>query len=293
LYTNPLYQDSMKIPSLFMVLLLFVINSTIGQHLPDEFLCSPILIEHSKGLGTGFLILDTADFYFVTAKHNFIDNKTNILLVEEASLTMYNEDPVTGDKIKLKLNLKEADSLGYVYKKQYEDVLAIKIAYLEPGQFKNSAVIYYSFVTKETGSTFIKALPVEILLKYEDIHVGDEIYLFGYPTSIGLTQTPQFDYSKPLLRKGIVAGKYNAKKTLILDCPSYYGNSGGPVIVKMTEMFKNISIQYRLIGLTVEFIPYEEKWLNLNTHLINKDLFNSGYSVAISSSSIIELFNMH
>ena len=98
----------------------------------------------------------------------------------------------------------------------------------------------------------------------------------GYPRSIGLEYSPQFDYDQPLLRNGIVAGTYPERGTIILDGPVYYGNSGGPVVdvVLVTPSVAKVS----LIGVITEFIPFENKHYRMDD---KNSISNSGYSVCV------------
>ena len=63
----------------------------------------------------------------------------------------------------------------------------------------------------------------------DEVIVGNDVIMYGYPTSLGLEKIAQIDPLRPLLRKGIVAGKNIQRSSLVLDCPAYFGNSGGPV----------------------------------------------------------------
>lgn len=92
---------------------------------------------------------------------------------------------------------------------------------------------------------------------------------------------PQIDPGRPLLRKGIVAGQNLDKRSIILDCPAYFGNSGGPVIeideVSIAER------QYKMIGVVDQYVPYAEGG---KTFAI---MANSGYSVVTPMDFVLEL----
>ena len=45
---------------------------------------------------------------------------------------------------------------------------------------------------------------LETIKPFEQVLTGNEVIVFGYPTSLGLAQFPQIDTHRPLLRKGIV-----------------------------------------------------------------------------------------
>lgn len=269
-----------------IVILILLSYKAMGQsHLPEEINTSPVFIEHDKGTGSGFIIKDSTSIYFVTARHNIYDLSTNQVMIDAVTLTTYYRDPTTDDKNIIHIDIKGAISNKLLYSKNTDDVLIIKIGNIEEVDSLKYVINYFSIIQKDKAS-WINALPIEMLKGYSEVYAGDEVYLFGYPTSIGLKQSPQFDFSRPLLRRGVVAGKNDKIKTLVLDCPSYPGNSGGPVIRKVTD---GLRWEYSLIGLVVQFIPYEEQWVNVKSGLIRTDRFNSGYSVAISADKILNL----
>ncbi len=277
----------MKRLKILLALTLFYFDVFSQFHLPEILVSSPIFIENNiGGTGSGFLIQDSTSVYFVTAKHIIIDSRTNKVIDYNIKLTTYANDPSIDEKKIIKVNIKKAISANLLYVKDNIDVLIIKIGVIKPLSDKIGSIYYYDDIIQNTEASWINPIHIKIIKNYEDIFVGDNIFLFGYPTSIGLKRAPQFDYSKPLIRQGVVAGKYDKLKTLILDCPIYYGNSGGPVIRKLN--FGN-TVEYHLIGLVTQFIPYEEQWINKKSGLTSTDISNSGYSVAISGDKILEL----
>ncbi|MBK9719515.1 MAG: trypsin-like peptidase domain-containing protein [Saprospiraceae bacterium] len=273
------------IKTLIAILILLSFKAMSQSHLPEIINTSPVFIEHDKGTGTGFLVKDSTSIYFVTARHNIYDLSTNQVLIDKVTVTTYYNDPTTGDKNIILIDIKGAISNKLLYSKNTDDALIIKIGNFK-GLDSSKGVINYFPIINKNKSSWLNPLPMEMLKGYSEVYVGDEVYLFGYPTSIGLKQSPQFDFSRPLLRRGVVAGKNDKIKTLVLDCPSYPGNSGGPVIRKVTD---GLRWEYSLIGLVVQFIPYEEQWVNVKSGLVRTDRFNSGYSVAISADKILNL----
>ena len=84
---------------------------------------------------------------------------------------------------------------------------------------------------KKMSAAGIKAINVQVGLKmFDHVLVGNDVYLFGYPTSLGLEKLPQIDVHRPLLRRRVIAGTNPEKRAIILDCPAYFGNSGGAVL---------------------------------------------------------------
>ena len=106
----------------------------------------------------------------------------------------------------------------------------------------------------EIASSGIIGVSSENIKLFKDVLIANTIYLFGYPTSLGMKKIPQIDPLRPLLRFGILAGTNPNKKTIILDCPSYPGNSGGPVIE--VEQVNLTQKKFRVIGVVSQFIPF-------------------------------------
>jgi hypothetical protein len=153
-------------------------------------------------------------------------------------------------------------------------------------------------VTLLPGITFLTEASGLILIphpertrKLAEVSVGADIYLFGYPRSIGLAPMPQLDLTRPLMRKGIIAGINGGRRTIILDCPSYPGNSGGPVVIREGPQPHGSSLVFNfyLIGVVAEFVPFEETWQNRPFGYENHTISNSGYSVVEPIDFVIEL----
>ena len=111
---------------------------------------------------------------------------------------------------------------------------------------------------------------------FKDVSIGNEVYLFGYPASI--TQiNPWMDVKLPLLRKGIIAGKNEELRSIILDCPVFFGNSGGLVM----EVDRNgFEIRHVAIGIVSEYVSFEGDWFQ-----------NSSYSIVVPMDYIEELIS--
>lgn len=112
-----------------------------------------------------------------------------------------------------------------------------------------------------------------------------DVYTVGYPKS--LTLSTNFDFDRPLIRRGIISGVDLTKNKIITDCPTYQGNSGGMVFeieLKSNKLY--------LIGLVSQFVPFEERWKNEAYGYFNTNVYNSGYSVVVPVDAIIELINL-
>jgi hypothetical protein len=128
--------------------------------------------------------------------------------------------------------------------------------------------------------------------RFEQVVISNQVFTFGYPSSIGMKKQPQIDYQKPLLRRGIVAGKNQANQTIILDCQVFPGNSGGPVVeLERVNNKGKISV----IGVVTQQIPYFSRvqTKHLNKPLNLPSIENSGYSVIEPMDSVLDLINHH
>jgi hypothetical protein len=127
-------------------------------------------------------------------------------------------------------------------------------------------------------------------LRYDQVLIGNEVFVLGYPAALGIRQEPkQFDLERPLLRKGIVAGKFDSLRTIILDCPAYYGNSGSPVLQVERDF---AVIRFRVIGIVIEFIPFDERFVNAQFGFKQQFWSNSGYSVAAPIEHVFQLLSL-
>ena len=141
----------------------------------------------------------------------------------------------------------------------------------------------------EKAPSGILGANLDTVKKFENVLTANTIYVFGYPTSLGIKELPQIDPLRPLLRLGIVAGTNPAHKTIILDCPSYPGNSGGPVLE--VDQVDLVNRRFHVIGVVSQFVPFAETWVNVTHKYQNLTISNSGYTVAVSMDPVLELIS--
>ena len=164
------------------------------------------------------------------------------------------------------------------------------VAIIEIGEVTEEIKIkFIDVIVKSKSNSGFLSVKKDGLKKYDDVLIGNEVYVFGFPTSLGLKNIPQIDYKKPLLRKGIIAGINNNLKTIIIDCPIYFGNSGGPVIeVEQVSLSK---INFKVIGIISRFVPFVEIINNVTQNYQNINVTNSGYAVVVPIDFILELID--
>jgi S1-C subfamily serine protease len=264
------------------------------RSIPDDNLAYPVLITvktaSAASSGSGFFLNTGKALYLVTAKHVLYNQRpTKDDQLWEAHILAYSKDIATNDATnKADLDLFSLEKSGNLKPHPQQDVAVIKIASVEASQETSQQVRFKS--TPVAGVRFTEMAPSGVLgvdlkdvLKLSNVLIGNEVILFGYPTSLGLAERPQLDPYRPLLRRGMVAGINPSLKSIILDCPVYYGNSGGPVIE--VDRYNVFQEHFSLLGVIVEFVPFVDQGKNFLS------LSNSGYSVVVPMDFVLELVN--
>jgi len=77
-----------------------------------------------------------------------------------------------------------------------------------------------------------------------------------------------------------VAGTNPQKRSIVLDCPSYPGNSGGPVVELDKEGFQT---HFNVIGVVSQYVPFADSGRSFMM------LSNSGYSIVTPMDFVLDL----
>ena len=261
--------------------------------IPDDNLAYPVLIilknkaGSTFGFGSGFYFGTAGAEYLVTAKHviasGLPNEKTHQAEVPDLVLQLvsYSKDLPTPQRILLSVDFKMLLDKGDVKAHKTRDVAVVKLGTLKE-EPDHSLMTYFSpGVTKvEFAESGLVSAGMVAVRKFDQVLVGNDAILYGYPVSLGLPDTQQFDPLRPLLRRAFIAGKDAQKRSLIIDGPVYRGNSGGPVFEIDPE---GADINFHLVGIMTEFIPLTEKGPDFMM------LLNSGYSVAEPMDFVLEL----
>ncbi|HSZ35298.1 MAG TPA: trypsin-like peptidase domain-containing protein [Puia sp.] len=278
----------MKSILLLSSLLAFVFNS--DAQLNPSTATIPISIDYKNGYsGTGFILADSPYVYIVTAKHMIFKTDksgkrfTTNLIGDEFTITTYFRK-LSSERINtVDVDIKGIFQSNCIVNDTTNDIVAILIGKNNPA---GTLVNYSSFVGKNHQTKGITLVSSKDVGSFDDVEIGNDIYVFGYPKSIGLG-LGQFELNKPLLCRGIIAGENNVNRTLILNAQVYHGNSGGPVfcLIRKTN-------EYQIIGVVSELIPYESQVFK-NGQLIDSTgvLSNSNYSIVTPLDILLPLLN--
>ncbi len=254
------------------------------RNIPDKALSISVLISLGNSNGSGFMYQSENFIYLITAKHVLYEESGNLRkndIVIACQMTDVNDDSIT--RIEIKLDL--IKSVPH----RKADIAVIQIGKIIESENHTTKVKYIKGVERLTrGSSKPAVTSRNQIGLIKDVLISNDIYVFGYPTSLGLQNINQFDKNKPLIRKGIIANTNFRTNTIILDCPVYGGNSGGPVL-QVVDV--NGEKEFKLVGVISQYIPYVQIWRNIRERIDHEEHLNSGYSVATSMDPVLELID--
>jgi S1-C subfamily serine protease len=258
------------------------------RSIPDNHLAMPVLVELEgfTGGSSGFYLHTASDAYFVTAKHVLLGLEGDPLATKVV-LTSYPANPKDRAKNVFELDLARLQQSGELKTRPGRDIAVVRIARLGElvSENRRKSVLLPGVTQRDSAET-VWGATVEMLKKYDDVLVANQVFVFGYPTSLGLKQTPQVDSFRPLLRTGIVAGRNPTTETLIIDCPTYPGNSGGPVVEIVRDGF---NVKFSVVGVVSQWVPVQETRANRALGYIDALVLNSGYSVVTPMDAVLAL----
>lgn len=270
-----------------ILLMCFNICTANAQYSIDSRIrASSVLIQTPNGTGSGFLVLDTVKMriYLVTASHVLVNmlNRENPI-PDTISFVGYRDNVDVDSIYRFKIALKRSVISGDAKFDIDNDVAVIKLAsVIDSGSY--GAINYPSYVQKVTKGTKIESWPGFLNVSLSDVIPGSDMFIIGFPQSLSLQGN--FDMNRPLMRKGIIAGKDMKLNRIIGDGAVYFGNSGG--IAVAIHSIGN-EFQLRLAGLVSQFIPFDESLYDKRGNQRSVDYRNSGYSVIIPSDFILRL----
>jgi len=255
--------------------------------MPEINLNYPILIEIGGSSGSGFIFHHplTHRLYLATAEHVLFNQRSGELLGPTMTLHI-----PTGVRDTPKKIVADVNKLIF-RKKNSVDIVVVEIA--ETGDADNTAdneTYHIKFVDgiskhKNTKNVTFTHVPFDSFIKFEDVRIGNDVFVLGYPSSLA---GEQIEYDRPLLRKGIIAGINVPKKTIVIDCPVYFGNSGG-LALQVSGAPGNF--KYNAIGVVSQYVPFVDELTSRRLGFVNTSVENSGYGIVVPTDTIFDLTN--
>lgn len=252
------------------------------KNFPDTHFAVAALISLGNSSGSGFFYKTVNKAYLVTAKH-VLFNDANILRAEEIEIVTQTKESYDESVFRYRIDLQIAQTFVH-------NVCDVAVIIIADTSVKNGELNYVAGVERiEKGFSRGVLASRENIELLNEVLVSNDVFVSGYPTSLGTNNYKQFDINKPLLRKGIVANIYRESNTIVLDCPVYGGNSGGPVMQPFYD--GDNKIHYKIIGVVSQFIPFVQRWRNDRDRIDHIEYLNSGYSVATSMDMVLEIID--
>lgn len=200
-------------------------------------------------------------------------SQQQVLIDDTVVLSFYRGDNKVGE---LQLQLAKLLKDGQIQSHPSSDVALVHIGDVV-AQGDKGQIDFVDGVeeVEEAEKVNIVGVPSSGVKTFNDIFIGNSIFTFGYPVSV--TQAnPALNIKVPLLRKGLVAGKNDDLRLIILDCPSHRGDSGG-LVIEVEDVFPTVKL--RAIGVMTDII--------LTDDLTKAE--NSGFSVAVPMDDVLEM----
>ena len=247
--------------------------------IPEDNLSYPVLIRIGTTSGSGFYLATGEDVFLVTAAHVVFEPDRRTLIAVQAEALSYAGDPKERTQAVFRLDLKALNENGSIKIDTPHDVAVVRVARVTRlGAAMTSRPMPGVVMRSVPKSGYVTA-GTHTVKRFAEVLVSNEVIVFGYPSSLGVPDIPQLDYTRPLLRKGIIAGTNEALKSIVLDCPVYPGNSGGPVV----EVTRDATgTRFRIIGVIIQFVPFAP---GDATNVLS----NSGYAVAAGMDAVLDL----
>ena len=173
-----------------------------------------------KGYGSGVFILNENKVYFATARH--------VLFNQNKKLKRFNITPKS-KKVQLhyyginnnfdNVSQLEIDFHTLVESKKIKVHVGSDICVFQVGIIQGKDLKLLESVKLTKGEMNMNLANESMIRYFNDIEIGGDTFVIGYPKALGMKSNPQYNFNHPVVRKGIVAGKNSAKKTLLIDCP--------------------------------------------------------------------------
>ena len=193
-----------------VVMAIAIVNNAVAQDIttstsyatiPADNLAYPVLLRSGVGAGSGFFINTATATYLVTANHVLTENPTLTDPVThqlrgdtQLEAISYSRNSADTRRNLLRLNLQDLQQSGRLRADTAHDVVVITI-----GEFSNQpSADSPSAITLAPGVTGVEAAEQGFvgvarasIRSLNEVLIGNDVVMFGYPTSLGIPQQRQ------------------------------------------------------------------------------------------------------
>jgi hypothetical protein len=199
-----------------------IVSKAIAERaVPDDNLAYPVMVtlrlnNGTATLGSGFYLNRPNGLYFVTAKHVIFPQNNRVVPDARLELMSYSREFSTHQPIILAASLSDLNAAGYVRAHEQRDVAVVKVATIKdslpddtpptsppspsisPAPQAHGPVVPINFVAGIAVSgapgTVIVSFGPETVRTYEQVLVGNDAIVYGYPRSLGaISADKRFD----------------------------------------------------------------------------------------------------
>jgi hypothetical protein len=192
------------VPVKFVALLALVVTlattaiAEAQRRIPDDNLAYPVLVNHSAGTASGFMLNTDTATYFVTARHVLYDAQGQ--LRSPVTLSAFGDDPKDKGKFVFDIDLAALNGGGHVRDDPKQGVVVVRFSTNTAGQAV--ADVLPGVTIRSRGTSWLIGVGLANVKRFDEVLVSNAVMIFGYPRSLGVPVRPQFDPDRPLLPGG-------------------------------------------------------------------------------------------
>jgi hypothetical protein len=219
-------------------------DASARRLVPADYLAYPVLLtlktKNTLEYGCGFYLTADNAIYLITAKHLLAEgllpaDSTGKVPQAELELRSWSASG-SGKRVVMTADFAALRQGRNVKPHPSQDVVAVKLAVsapplntAPPGGNRSASISLLRGVTmKESTANDLLAVPADDVVSFDQVAVGNDAIVYGYPILLGMPSNVEFDPALPVLGKALVAGRDAEKHSIVVE-GAHRGSSGGPV----------------------------------------------------------------
>jgi hypothetical protein len=183
---------------MFLSFFVYGSDALANRAVPEDQLIATVLVTAGPSSGSGFYLMTDKGATFVTAKH-VLYNERNELWSQKIHLLSYSlKRDGAGTLIELDLKILIDAKRLKIHKTL--DILVVEISTADkPATEAREMKVLEGVTLNRVAPEGVWGPTINQVLKFDDVSVGNDVLVAGFPSSIGLKSVPQ-DYNHRLSR---------------------------------------------------------------------------------------------